>query len=431
MAKRPFRPLQKLLTPAKSVARLQARLLELAADFRAALAKGDYATGRTLAEQALHETPSNMAILSDYALCLMRTGEREQAYQVYMRIYNSPPDRQKQASSTWLDGLAEVCGWLDKRDELRKFGNESLTRADAAFRNGRQWPLPDGSPPAFEPARPEQNVISYSLFGADPRYCESAVANIHAAAELFSGWTCRIYLDDSVPLHVQQRLRDGGADLVQMKRDAGDAIPPVMWRFLVMEDPDVSRFLIRDADALLSEREVPAVQQWLESDRWFHHMRDYFTHTELMLAGMWGGCTGVFPDIATLIRQYVHDYTGPARFVDQYFLRTTFWPTVRNSVLSHDELFDFHGALVFPSHPPIRWRTAKFHVGSNASFQRITGQSGLPDGATESVQLSRGEAGPWTYPAIVRGGQWELNLPFFLVDELSEGRLRVECGGGR
>lgn len=406
-------------------AQMQARLQKLAADFRAALANGDHAAGRSLAEQALAIAPGNMTVLGDYALCLMRTGEYRRAYQVYMQIHDAPPAQRQLASATWLDGLAEVCGWLEKRDELRAHGKRALSEADARFNQGRKWPLPPGKPPAFDPSQPQQNVIAYSLFGANPRYCESAVVNIHAAAELFPGWTCRIYLDDSVPQHVQQRLQQAGAQVIQM--GFGPGMPPVLWRFLVMDDPSVRHFLVRDADSLLSEREPAAVQQWLDSGRWFHHMRDYFTHTELILAGMWGGSNGVFPEIAPLIQQYIASYKGPARFVDQYFLREILWPTVRQSVLCHDELFDFHDARPFPPHPPIRWNAGKFHVGSNTSYQQIAGASALADGAQQSLLLWRqGQAEALTYAAPVRNGQWSLGLPFFLVQEFSAGSLRVE-----
>lgn len=408
-----------------TTAQLQARLQKLSGDFRAALAAGDYPLGRKLAEQALLVMPGNMTVLGDYALCLMRCGEHQHAYRIYMQIHDAPAAQQQLAPDTWLDGLAEVCGWLDKRDELRSYGNRSLSQADARFGNGRAWPLPPGKTPLFDPSRPLQNVISYSLFGANPRYCESAVMNVHAAADLFKGWTCRIYLDDSVPQHVQQRLRQAGAQLVHMERDAG--ISPLLWRFLVMDDPAVTYFLVRDADSLLSEREPAAVQEWLASGRWFHHMRDYFTHTELILAGMWAGCNGVFPEIAPLIRQYVSNYKGPARFADQYFLREILWPTVRQSLLSHDELFGFHDPRPFPPHPAIRWNTDKFHVGSNTSYQVATGASALPDGAQQALLLRRqGQAEALRYLAPVQGGQWRLNLPFFLVDELSAGTLQIE-----
>jgi hypothetical protein len=414
------------------VVQLQGRLQKLAADFRIALANGDHASGRSLAEQALRVAPGNMTVLGDYALCLMRTGEYQRAYQVYMQIHDAPPQQQRQASATWLDGLTEVCGWLEKRDELRTHGRCALSQADAKYGKGRAWPLPQGKPPMFDPSAPQQNVIAYSLFGGNPRYCESAVMNAHAAQELFPGWTCRFYLDVSVPLHVQQRLRAVGAQLVRMDLEqpqAAAAMPAVLWRFLVMDDPAVKRFLLRDADSLLSEREPPAVQQWLDSGQWFHHMRDYFTHTELILAGMWGGSSGMLPKVAPLIQQYVANYNGSARFVDQYFLREALWPTVRQSLLCHDELFGFHDARPFPPHPPIRWQTDKFHVGSNTSYQLISGDSALDDGAQQSLLLWRqGQTEALSYQAEVGSGKWKLSLPFFLVAEISAGTLRVELG---
>lgn len=154
-------------------------------------------------------------------------------------------------------------------------------------------------------------------------------------------------------------------------------------------------------------------------------MRDYFTHTELILAGMWGGCTGVFPSIATLIRQYTANYTESARFVDQYFLRSILWPTVRHSVLNHDELFEFHGAQPFPAHPPIRWQNVQFHVGSNASYSSISGPSSLPDDANQVISLWQGADGPWEYNAKVKKGDWHLELPFFLINEFTLGQLQV------
>ena len=67
------------------------------------------------------------------------------------------------------------------------------------------------------------------------------------------------------------------------------ALSGLMWRFLVLDDHEVDRFLIRDADSLISKREVAAIEAWQQSDKRFHLMRDYFSHTELLLAGMWGG----------------------------------------------------------------------------------------------------------------------------------------------
>ena len=49
-------------------------------------------------------------------------------------------------------------------------------------------------------------------------------------------------------------------------------------------------------------------------------MRDYYSHTELILAGMWGGCTGVFHQVEALISDYIHSgrYLN-TRVMDQHF----------------------------------------------------------------------------------------------------------------
>jgi len=394
----------------------------LAAQFRQAMAQLDYPLARQCCEQVLRMMPGNMSVLSDYALALMREGNYSKAYKTYQRIEASP--LRAQASETWLDGLAEVCGWLGKTAELQRYGHRSLQAADDKFRQGQRWPLPPLTP--FNTQAADRNIIAFSLYGAQPRYCETLVENIKAAAGLYPQWTCRVYLDDSVPQHVWQRLQEAGAQLRDMSGEK--EIFPTLWRFLVMDDPQVERFMVRDADSLVSEREAAAVEAWLASPFHFHHMRDYFTHTELLLAGMWGGVNGVFPRVEPLIRQFIAGYQGSERFTDQYFLKAVLWPTVRDSIMNHDELFNFHHAQPWPQHPPIRWKTDAFHVGSNAGYSRAAGASTLPDGAQQSVVLIAG-AERYEYQASVSKGEWSMALPFFLVQEYQQGKLRIESVG--
>ena len=61
---------------------------------------------------------------------------------------------------------------------------------------------------------------------------------------------------------------------------------------------------MRDCDSVISQREVHAVQQWLTSDRWFHVMRKWLSHTDPIRAGLWGGISGVLPDLQTLLSAY-------------------------------------------------------------------------------------------------------------------------------
>ncbi|WP_082742125.1 tetratricopeptide repeat protein [Burkholderia sp. MSMB1078WGS] len=399
-------------------------LQQLAIRFRAAMSAKEFVEASSIARQALCIAPDNMGILSDYALSLMRSGAYVDAYAVYKRIHDAPPLKRAKAGATWLHGFAEVCGWLGRDQELRRHGHRALVEADIRFQHGERWTLP-AFPSPFDPSNRTQNVIAYSLFGANPRYCESAVMNAQIALELFPRWTCRFYLDRSVPMHVQHRLSEAGADLVDMTDDSRRAIQATLWRFLVIDDVAVRRFMVRDADSLLSERDAAAVEEWLVSNRFFHHMRDYFTHTELLLAGLWGGCTGVLPRLTECMMTYSNEHEGSSRFTDQHFLREILWPTVRESILNHDSLFGFHGALPFPRHAPVRWHDTHFHVGSNAAYQSIRGIASVPDGTQQRIELIWDGVTDVFYDAPVWQKEWRLELPFFLIDRLAQGNLKV------
>lgn len=58
-----------------------------------------------------------------------------------------------------------------------------------------------------------------------------------------------------------------------------------IWRFLPLLDPQVDTALTRDIDALISNRELSALQQWFESNYTFHVMRDHHEHKAHILAG--------------------------------------------------------------------------------------------------------------------------------------------------
>jgi hypothetical protein len=403
---------------------MQARFAKIAEQFQAAYAADDFQNGAKFAEEALRITPDNMVILSDYALCLMRIKAYDHAYKVYMGINNAPAARRKLASATWLDGLVEVCGWLGKTEEMREYGLRSLRASDAKYGANLSVLIPDHAPPVFDPENSAENVIAYSLFGSNPRYCEPAVMNAEMTRDVFKGWTCRVYLDATVPDHVQRRLKEAGAEVVFMDRDSG--VHPLMWRFLVIDDSSVKRFLLRDADALLSEREYAAVQEWVESPFYFHLIRDYFTHTELILAGLWGGCTGVLHNVVESMQQFAAKNVDSGRFIDQHYLREFVWPTLRKSVLSHDDLYGFHDAKPFPQHAPNRWNTDKFHVGSNTSVQAIGGQSAHPEGAEQRLIFSSADGKPlFDYKAIVKNGEWRLDMPFFVIEKIASQEIVV------
>ena len=105
----------------------------------------------------------------------------------------------------------------------------------------------------------------------------------------------------------------------------------LFWRFRV-QDVSVERFLVRDCDSVFTVKERVAVDAWLHSNHYFHVMRDWHTHCDLVLAGMWGGVGNVLPSVGELLAQYAIKGL-PVRTIDQRFLREQLWPTIKQSCL--------------------------------------------------------------------------------------------------
>jgi hypothetical protein len=102
------------------------------------------------------------------------------------------------------------------------------------------------------------------------------------------------------------------------------------------------------------------------------------------------------------------------------------WPTVRQSLLSHDPVFGFMQGQDFPPHEA-QDMGQEFHVGCNLSSSSIGAESALPDG--QSVGWKIVDAQQQTicqYTSTVRQGQWRADIPGPYAKLLNEGVWRVE-----
>jgi len=90
-------------------------------------------------------------------------------------------------------------------------------------------------------------------------------------------------------------------------------------------------------------------------------MRDWWTHTDPMLAGLWGGIAGVLPPLHGLLTEYQTAVMETPN-VDQWFLRDMVWPLMREHCLVHDRCFSMPGSLPWPTPTPAGLE----HVGQDA-----------------------------------------------------------------
>ena len=106
----------------------------------------------------------------------------------------------------------------------------------------------------------KSRIISYCLFGSDPSNIEGAFANTKIASQIFPEWIVRIYYDDTVPSEAIETIKSDNLQMVKITTKKPFE-PKEIWNLFIASDPCLERYLIRNIDSRLTEREKAAVDQ--------------------------------------------------------------------------------------------------------------------------------------------------------------------------
>lgn len=176
-------------------------------------------------------------------------------------------------------------------------------------------------------------LASFSLFGDDPNdvYFEGAIENAKLYKQFYSDVDLWFYVGRSVPDEVIQGIKAANSrasfDLV----DEPENQTSTWWRYRALKHSNHDFILFRDVDSRLSEREISATEDWLESPWPYHVMRDHKFHGRQLLAGLWSIKQSAFIHHRKIPDSINDDYYG----TDQVALLTWVWPACRRKILSH------------------------------------------------------------------------------------------------
>ena len=186
-------------------------------------------------------------------------------------------------------------------------------------------------------------VISFSLYGDNPKYTIGAIKNSEVREKFYPDWQMRVYHNDSVPNYILDELKDNNVVLVNTGVD--ENVCNAMWRFSPASEESVEYFISRDCDSRLFERDVAAVKEWIASGKDFHIIRDHpGGHAWEISAGMWGAKGGFIENIKEKMDQYIQTSSWVTdRAVDQRFLQEIIYPQALTSLFVNDEYFNYEG----------------------------------------------------------------------------------------
>ena len=180
-------------------------------------------------------------------------------------------------------------------------------------------------------------LITFSLWGQDPKYLVGALKNAKLAKEIYPDWVCRFYVGQSVPNPVIYQLEEMDNVQVVQRPEFGDW-RGMYWRFEAASESALEAMISRDTDSRLNKREKAAVEAWLSSDKGFHIMRDHPQHGFPVLGGMWGIKGGVLPEMTDLIDGFAQQNTYGTDY--KFFAEAVLPILDESTIMIHDELFD-------------------------------------------------------------------------------------------
>jgi hypothetical protein len=182
--------------------------------------------------------------------------------------------------------------------------------------------------------------ISYSLWGDNELYNIGVVKNAEQVPEIYPGWQMIVYHDNSVPTETLNILENLNVKLVNVDGHTHG----MFWRFFASDLVDCEYAIFRDGDSRLSIREKMAVDEWIESGKTIHVMRDHPAHQIPygnnglgILGGMWGIKGNTIP-----MKDSIENFSKNKTMgygIDQTFLKTIY-NVFENDRCTHDDFFE-------------------------------------------------------------------------------------------
>lgn len=188
-----------------------------------------------------------------------------------------------------------------------------------------------------------KKVVSFCLYGCNATYIIGMKENIKLAKQYYSEWELRIYHNNSVPEKYINEYKELDAVCILCENIGENKLnwEGMFWRWFPLNDSSVDIWISRDADSRLSEREAKIVDEWIDSGKTLHCIRDHRCHFNYIMGGMFGINNKLFHEkytfqtVSQIIKELSVYYKERPYNVDQIFLNDNLWKILKDDVMAH------------------------------------------------------------------------------------------------
>jgi hypothetical protein len=178
--------------------------------------------------------------------------------------------------------------------------------------------------------------FSFSLYGTLDMYTKGMIENVKIINRRFPNAIIQIYIADDVPNDIKNTLLGmPNVRLIYVRNKPGTQ--NMFDRFQAIDDPECTIMFVRDADSRIHDRDYSCIEDFLNSDKILHIIRDHRFHTTAILGGLWGiKKIGLNEKITTIIQKWISKCNQFNKGIDQHFLAKTIYPSLRSRAMIHD-----------------------------------------------------------------------------------------------
>lgn len=208
-----------------------------------------------------------------------------------------------------------------------------------------------------------KKVFSFSLFGEKEKYWKGLLININLIRKYFPQWEVYVWYGGGSPPFVLDIL--DCIPFVKVLQTNQSGLINMSYRFFSIDDPEVEIMCVRDADSRIYERDRACIEDFVNSDKLFHIIRDHPNHHHPIMGGMWGIKKGVLGmKLETIFEVWAKENNSTEFWNDMDFLRNFFYPHILPHSIIHDEIQQFE---------PSNWKTP-FRVALDSEKNHFIGQ---------------------------------------------------------
>lgn len=188
-----------------------------------------------------------------------------------------------------------------------------------------------------------KKVISFCLYGSNIKYCQGLVENLKIINEKLPEFEAWIYISDDVPKKYTEQYNAYNNVKLLTINETGPLFRS--YRFYPIDDENVELLFSRDADSRIEERDLWCMNEFINSNKTFHIIRDHHWHQARTEAGLFGIKCKL--GIEKLHKKWIKNNVEQAKKDngDCIFLKDCLYNKVKDNALIHTNILAYNGEI--------------------------------------------------------------------------------------